>query len=376
MASSVSSAATPDPADRDHMVAALGLARRALGSTWPNPAVGCVLVAGGAVVGRGWTQPGGRPHAETEALGRAGPGARGATAYVILEPCAHHGRTPPCAEALIAARIGRVVVALEDPDARVSGRGVALLRAAGIGVDVGLEADAARELNLGFLQHRRLGRPLVTLKAAATLDGRIAAATGASRWITGEVSRARAHLLRAGHDAIAIGLRTALTDDPELTCRLPGLERRSPVRVVFDSRLQLPHGSRLVQSAGKAPLWIIHGDSADPDRARQLADHGAQPIAVATDAGRPGVALALAALAERGITRLLLEGGAALAASFVRARLVDRVCWFRAGRVLGADAVPAIGPLGATTLDDGLGLALLSRLACGDDVLETYRVLA
>src|SRR5579862_7078692 len=213
------------------MRGALSLARRGLGNTWPNPAVGCVLVREGRVVGRGWTQPGGRPHAETEALARAGRAARGATAYVTLEPCCHHGRTPPCADALIAAGLSRVVAAIEDPDPRVAGGGLARLRAAGLDVESGLCAAEAAEINAGFLSRLRLGRPLVTLKLATSLDGRIATASGESRWITGGPARERAHLLRATHDAILVGTDTVIADNPELTCRLPGLAGHSPVRV-------------------------------------------------------------------------------------------------------------------------------------------------
>ncbi|MSP83412.1 MAG: bifunctional diaminohydroxyphosphoribosylaminopyrimidine deaminase/5-amino-6-(5-phosphoribosylamino)uracil reductase RibD [Alphaproteobacteria bacterium] len=357
------------------MIAALGLARRGLGRVWPNPAVGCVLVRGGRIVGRGWTQPGGRPHAEAEALTRAGDGARGATAYVTLEPCSHHEQTPPCADALIAAGIVRAVVAMEDPDARVSGRGVAQLRQSAVAVAVGLCAEEAEELNLGFLIHRRHRRPAVTLKVAATLDGRIATAGGESRWITGEPARERAHLMRAQHDAVAVGLHTALKDDPDLTCRLPGMESRSPVRVVFDSRLGLSPTSRLARSAREVPLWVIHGERADPDRIARLAAQGAIPIAVATDAGRPGIALALAALAQRGITRLLVEGGASLAAAFLRVKLVDRLCWFRAASLLGGDGVSAIAALEAKFLAESIRLRLLDRTHTGDDMLETYRVL-
>jgi diaminohydroxyphosphoribosylaminopyrimidine deaminase/5-amino-6-(5-phosphoribosylamino)uracil reductase len=222
------------------MRAALALARRGLGRVAPNPAVGCVLVKDGRVVGRGWTQAGGRPHAETEALARAGEAARGATAYVTLEPCSHHGKTPPCAESLIAAGISRSVVALEDPDPRVSGSGLTLLREAGIAVDTGLLAEAAAEVNAGYLMRTRTGRPLVTLKLATTLDGRIATRAGESRWITGPLARARAHLLRAESDAVLVGSGTAVTDNPRLDVRLPGLEGRSPLRVLLDGRLRLP----------------------------------------------------------------------------------------------------------------------------------------
>ena len=237
---SVSNLAGERRADQRWMQTTLGLARRGLGAVWPNPAVGCVIVNDGRVVGRGWTQPGGRPHAETEALRRAGAMARGATAYVSLEPCCHWGQTPPCADALIGAGVRRVVVAIEDPDPRVAGNGVARLRAAGLVVDIGLGAGEAAEVNAGFLTRQRLGRPLVTLKLATSLDGRIATSSGESRWITAAPARERGHKLRAEHDAIMVGTATVLADDPQLTCRLPGLEHRSPVRVVPDRYLRIP----------------------------------------------------------------------------------------------------------------------------------------
>src|SRR5215475_6368773 len=246
----------PAYGERDAMQAALALARRGLGAVWPNPAVGCVIVKDGRVVGRGWTQPGGRPHGETEALRRAGPAARGATAYVSLEPCCHWGRTPPCVDALIAAGIQRVVVALEDPDPRVAGGGLRRLRAAGLTVETGLCAAEAAEVNAGFLCHRSLGRPLVTLKLATSLDGRIATRRGESRWISGSLARDRAHALRASHDAITVGVQTVLADDPQLTCRLPGLNDRSPVRVVIDRHLRIPPAARLIADARQVSTWV------------------------------------------------------------------------------------------------------------------------
>jgi diaminohydroxyphosphoribosylaminopyrimidine deaminase/5-amino-6-(5-phosphoribosylamino)uracil reductase len=258
------------------MDAALSLARRGLGRVWPNPAVGCVLVArggsGSRVVGRGWTQPGGRPHAEAEALARAGDQARGATAYVTLEPCSHYGKTPPCAEALVAAGVQRVVAAIEDPDPRVSGRGLKALQAAGIEVAVGTGAAAALEINAGFLTRIAHGRPMVALKLATTLDGRIALANGASRWITGSEARQRAHLLRANHDAILVGTGTVAADDPQLTCRLAGLEGRSPVRVVLDRSLRLPAAARVFD--GAVPTWVVHGPGVEAGRAGGLRGKG------------------------------------------------------------------------------------------------------
>ncbi len=248
--------------DLQHMNAALALARRGLGRTWPNPAVGCVIVKDGRVVGRGWTQPGGRPHAETEALDRAGTLADGATLYTSLEPCSHHGKTPPCADAVINAGIARVVMAIEDSDPRVKGTGLARLRAAGVTVDIGIGAAEATEINAGFLMRLATGRPLVTLKLATTLDGKIAMASGESRWITGEPARRRAHLLRASHDAVMIGIGTAIADDPELTCRLPGMADRHPVRIVVDPGLRLPLTARLVVDAAKIRTWIVRAAAA------------------------------------------------------------------------------------------------------------------
>src|ERR1700693_2815456 len=236
---------------------AVALARRGLGRVWPNPAVGCVIARDGRVVGRGWTQPGGRPHAETEAWARAGEAAHGATAYVTLEPCCHWGRTPPCADALIAAGVRRVVVAFEDPDPRVAGGGLAALRAAGLSVEAGLCAAEAAEINAGFFQRVRLGRPLVTLKLATSLDGRIATASGGSRWITGEAARQRAHLLRAEHDAVLVGTGTVLADNPRLTCRLPGLEQRSPIRIVIDRQLRTPPSAHVIAEATQIATWVL-----------------------------------------------------------------------------------------------------------------------
>jgi len=355
------------------MRAALALARRGLGNVWPNPAVGCVLVRGGVVVGRGWTQAGGRPHAETEALRRAGAAARGATAYVSLEPCAHAGATGPCADALIEAGIARCVVALEDPDARVAGAGLARLREAGIEVEVGLCAEAAADVNAGYLMHRQSGRPLVTWKVASSLDGRIATAGGNSRWITGEDARARAHLLRARHDAVMVGARTAIADRPRLTCRLPGLATASPVRVVADSRLRLPLTDPLVTEAAATPTWLLALAGADRARCQAFAAAGVEVIEVAGSGdGGLDMAEALAALAGRGITRLMVEGGGRLAASLLRADLVDRIEWFRAPLVLGGDGVPAAAALGLETIAAGPRFRRTRLLPLADDVLESY----
>jgi diaminohydroxyphosphoribosylaminopyrimidine deaminase/5-amino-6-(5-phosphoribosylamino)uracil reductase len=355
------------------MRAALALAARGLGRTWPNPAVGCVLVREGTVVGRGWTQPGGRPHAETEALGRAGEAARGATAYVSLEPCAHTGKTPPCADALIAAGIARAVAAVEDPDPRVSGRGLARLRAAGIAVMAGICGGEANELNAGFFTRVKLGRPLVSLKLATTLDGRIATRTGDSKWITGEAARRRAHLLRVTHDAVLVGTGTAVADDPELTCRLPGLAEHSPVRVVLDRALRLPDTAKLLMTAHAVPTWIVTAAGGDATRRAALERAGVEIIEVPMSSGQLTLRDVLSALGSRGITRVLAEGGSALAASLLRADLVDRVCWFRAASVIGGDGLPAAQPFGVERLVDAKRFERVDVEALGVDALETYR---
>ncbi|MDA1101536.1 MAG: bifunctional diaminohydroxyphosphoribosylaminopyrimidine deaminase/5-amino-6-(5-phosphoribosylamino)uracil reductase RibD [Proteobacteria bacterium] len=368
-------ARSPKRSDDDYLGVALALAGRGLGNVWPNPAVGCVLVRpgrggiGDLIAGRGWTQPGGRPHAETMALEQAGPRAKGATAYVSLEPCAHHGETPPCAEALIAAEIARVVVAAPDPDSRVNGRGAEMLRAAGVRVDW-VDQTAGELLNAGYLSKVRQGRPLVTLKLASTLDGRIALGNGQSQWITGPQARARGHLLRAEHDAILIGIGTALADDPELTCRLPGMMGQSPVRVVLDSQLRLPRASRLARSAKNYPLWLIAGRGRKNNAMDKL---GVEILSAPLDGrGRINLRAALMALAERGITRLLVEGGSAVTTAFLAAGLVDHLAWFRAPGLIGREGLAVVGELGVTDLASMPRFQSQGIEILGDDVLESY----
>lgn len=371
---SMTSASSITAADRAFMAVALRLARRGIGRTADNPSVGCVLVRDGRIVGRARTSDGGRPHAEANALERAGPAARGATAYVTLEPCAHWGRTPPCSQALIDAGVARVVVAVEDPDPRVDGGGLAMLRAAGIDVVSGVERAAGETVHADYLACRRAGRPIVTLKLAASLDGRIATATGASRWITGPEARARGHLMRARHDAILVGSGTASADDPALTCRLPGLEAQSPVRVVLDSRLSLSPSSRLAATAGQVPTWLICADGEDSSRREALAGLGVTVLPVAPDAeGRPAIAAVLSVLAARGIKSVLVEGGAAVAAAFLRANAVDTLALFRAPVAIGGDGRAALDGLCVTDLD-GAPRFLSDGIEClGADTLETLR---
>lgn len=369
--------------DTHYMQVALRLARRGLGRSWPNPAVGCVITKSDRdtpqVIGRGWTQPGGRPHAETVALDQArerygAASLAGATAYVSLEPCSHHGETPPCTDALIDAGIGRVVVGCLDPDGRVSGSGLEKLRAAGIDVTTDVLQADAEELNAGFIQRETGGRPLVTLKTATTADGRVATRSGASQWITGPAARERVHLMRAQHDAILVGIDTVLHDDPDLTCRLAGLEDRSPVRVVFDSNLRISSKAKLIQTARTVPIWIVTRADAVTSRAAQITDAGAKVLAVAgDDRGHVDVSLALAELAKCGITRLMAEGGAVLSAALLRAGLIDRIAWFRAPRLIGGDGTPAFAELDVESIEDMPAFELLSRETIGDDTLDIYR---
>jgi len=341
----------PEKADLGHMRAALALGRRGLGSTWPNPSVGCVIVRDGGVVGRGTTQPGGRPHAEVMALMAAGPNARGATAYVTLEPCSHHGRTPPCADALVAAGIARVVVACGDPDKRVNGAGVARLRGAGIAVTTGVLAAEAEHDQAGFLTRVRHGRPMVTLKLASTLDGRIATAGGESQWITGPEARRAAHALRGAHDAVLAGVGTVLADDPALTCRIPGFRRNPDMRVVLDAHLRTPLTARVVATARGTPTWIVHGSDADPARRAAMSNAGVRLLPVRVGPIGVDIQDALAALGAAGLTRVLVEGGASVAASLLRAGLVDRIAWFHAPAVMGGDGLPGVQPFGVAALD-------------------------
>lgn len=348
---------------------ALRLAQRGLGRVWPNPAVGCVIIdSQGEIAGQGWTQDGGRPHAETEALRQAGGLARGATAYVTLEPCAHQGQTGPCAEALLTAGVARVVSASEDPDPRVAGRGHARLRQAGVEVLTGVLQDEARALNAGFLSRVQKQRPFVTLKLATTLDGRIALPSGESKWITGETARSHAHLVRAQHDAVMVGIGTVLADDPELTCRLPGVDHRRLVRVVADSRARLPLSSKLAQGAPRQPLWLLTAPQVDTEHLR-ASNVRIMPVAAAE--GTIDLSEALRALAEAGLTRVLVEGGARLASSLLKSGLADQLLWYRAPRIMG-DGASAVSGLGVRHLAEMPRVMRKETIRLGEDVLETY----
>ncbi len=356
--------------DRRFMALALALGRRGLGRTWPNPAVGAVIVRDGVIIGRGWTQPGGRPHAEIEALRRTGAAARSATLYVTLEPCSHDGKSPPCADAAIAAGLTRVVSAMEDPNPRVSGRGHARLRAAGIAVDVGLGADAARHDHAGHIRRMVDGRPHVMLKLAVSADGKAGAAGPRPLSITGEATRDRVHLMRAQSDAIMIGIGTALADDPMLTCRLPGMAPNSPVRVVLDRALRLPLASRLVQSAQAVPVWVVAGQDASQAAEQALRAQHVEVLRVETAANRLDLPAVLQLLATRGISRLMVEGGPTLAAALIAADLVDEAVLFHSPKIVGAAGIDALNGMSIAELTRRLAPVMTE--AVGNDRHEIY----
>jgi len=361
-------------ADQRYMQLALALGRRGQGRTWPNPAVGAVVVKDGVIVGRGWTQPGGRPHAEPEALRRAGGAARGATLYVTLEPCSHFGKSPPCVDAVIASGISRVVSAIEDPNPEVAGKGHARLRAAGITVDVGLcAAEAARD-HAGHFRRVRDGRPHVILKLAVSADDKIGASGHKPLAITGDAAKTQVHLLRARSDAIMVGIGTVLSDDPLLTCRLPGMEARSPVRVVLDRALRTPGDSRLVHSARSTPLWVVTSETAEAAAAMKLGAAGAQVIRMPTGLAKSGLDLpaVLHALSEKGISRLLVEGGARVASSFVAADLADEIRLLRGPATVGADGVPALDALPLAAITQSPAYRVRASETLDKDTLTIY----
>lgn len=358
-------------ADRRFMALALGLGRRGMGRVWPNPAVGCVIVKDGRIIGRGRTADGGRPHAEPQALAEAGGAARGSTAYVTLEPCAHHGKTPPCAEALVAAGVARVVIAAGDPDPRVAGRGIEILKRAGIEVETGVMRAEAEADHAGFFLRIAKGRPFVTLKIASSLDGRIATATGESRWITGPEARRAVHALRARHDAVMIGGGTARADDPMLDIRDLGIGHQ-PVRVVISRRLDLPTDGRLAQTAKTQPLWLCHGPEAEARR-DEWQGLGAECLACEVSGGQVSPASALAALADKGLTRVLCEGGGALAASLLREGLVDELIVHSAGLAIGAEGTPSLGAMGIDRLANAPRFDLVEAKPLGADVQSIWR---
>ncbi len=358
--------------DTRFMSLALDLGRRGLGNAWPNPAVGAVVVKDGVVVGRGWTQPGGRPHAEVEALRRAREAARGATLYATLEPCSHHGRTPPCVDAIVAAGIARVVSSLEDPNPKIAGQGHTKLRAAGVAVTLGVCADEARRAHAGHIRRVRDGRPHVTLKLAVSADGKAGLAGRKPAAITGDMARERVHLMRAMNDAVLTGIGTVLADDPQLTCRLPGMEHRSPVRVVLDSELRQPPSSQLASSAARTLDWTFANETAPTEREQKLTDLGVEVLRVPGTNGRLDLAAVLRGLAGRGITRVMVEAGPILSAAFVAADLVDEAALFRSPKTIGDDGIDALEGLSLTALTQSAKLRLVGSEAVGEDRLDMF----
>ena len=361
--------------DIRHMRHALAIGGRNLGQVWPNPAVGCVIVKDDRIVGRGWTGFDGAPHGEVNALEMAGADAKDATAYVTLEPCSHTGKTPPCADALIAAEIGRVVIAMLDPNPQVNGQGAARLRAAGIKVTVGVEETAARAGHRGFLSRIQNGRPAITLKLASSLDGRIATQSGESMWITGPKARRYVHVMRANHDAVMVGGGTARADDPLLGIRDLGIDYR-PVRVIWSRHLDLPLAGKLAASARDTPLWIIHGDDAPADLLPVWQGLGARLFSCPVRNGRIDAAPAMQALGGAGLTRVFCEGGGQLAASLLGAGLVDQLVHFTAGIGIGSEGLPMLGGLGLEKLGDAPGFKLMSTCVIGKDTVTRWQTAA
>lgn len=351
------------------MEAAIRYARRHKGLTGTNPSVGTIIVKDGVIVGRGVTALGGRPHAEPQALADAGEAARGATAYVTLEPCAHHGRTPPCAEALARAGVARVVVAATDPDERVSGKGFAILREAGIEVVPGVLADQAADDLAGYLNRSSKKRPEVILKLALSAEGMIGRRGEGQVAITGPIARAQSHVLRAQADVILIGIETALADDPLLNCRLPGLEQRSPVRIVLDSGLRLPLSSKLVRTADAQPLWIACGEEASPERRYELRAAGCRILATETHDCRIALPELMDDLAAQGISSVLVEGGAGIAKSFLDEKLVDRLAIFRSPVVIGGEDGVVVTGFETHIADE---FKILMQAHYGDDTYAEY----
>jgi diaminohydroxyphosphoribosylaminopyrimidine deaminase/5-amino-6-(5-phosphoribosylamino)uracil reductase len=361
-----------DPSqDLRFMQLALALGRRGLGRTWPNPAVGAVIVKDGVILGRGWTQASGRPHAETEAIKRAGKAARGATLYVTLEPCSHQGKTPPCADAIVRAGIARVVSSIDDPNPEVAGQGYAKLREAGIAVETGLGAEEARRTHAGHIRRMRDGRPQVMLKLAVSADGKAGLAGRKPVGITGEAARARVHQMRAESDAILVGIGTVLSDDPHLTCRLPGMMEWSPVRVILDAKLRIPLATSIVGTARETPTWVFATPNASPVAEDILKAKGVEVFRVDGKDGRLDLDAVLRALAGRGITRLMVEGGPTVAASFIKADLVDEAALFRSPNPLG-DGIDVLEGVPLTALTKSPKLKPLASETVGGDTLETF----
>ena len=369
---SESAAADPDE-DLRWMEAALNLGSRSLGLAAPNPAVGAILVRDRAIVGRGVTAPGGRPHAERIAIDQARAAARGATLYVTLEPCSHFGVSPPCVDAVIAAGVARVVSAMEDPNPLVGGQGHARLKAAGIAVSVGARAAQARRDHLGHILKVTAGRPCVTLKLAETADGFASGGSNDARLrITGPIADLRVQIMRSTHEAIMVGIETALADDPALTVRLPGVDRK-PLRVVLDTRLRLPERSRLAATAADIPTLVLAGTAAPDEAARRLEGLGVMIERVPADAdGRVDLHQALRTLAARGITRVFSEGGPKVAARLIALKLADAIALITADKPLGRPGVAALDAEARAALLDDTSYRRVETFAYGPDTMRLW----
>ncbi len=347
------------------MSRALSLAIEGLGDVWPNPSVGCVIQKNGEIVGEGATGKGGRPHAEIIALENAGQNARGATAYITLEPCSHHGETPPCAEALVKAGIDRVFYAAEDPDPRVSGKGGEILKKAGVFVVSAFFADNAKIMNEGFFKKVKTGRPFITLKFATSSDGKIATNEGISQWITCEKSRIVGHYMRANHDAILVGVDTVIADDPSLTCRIKGKESKSPVRIIFDTNLKTPISSKVIQTALSVPTWLL----TEAKGAEEYIQLGVKVITVHNLRDLNHV---LTYLADEGLTKILVEGGSKIHGSFCENGFVDKIAWFKAPKAIGEDGLSAIKGSNLQDLTNNLAFVSMFKMNIDEDVLEIF----
>ena len=358
--------------DERYMALAISLGRRNLGQTSPNPSVGCVLVKNDVIVGRGYTAPGGRPHAETQAIKQAGSVANGSTAYITLEPCSHEGKTPPCAQALVEAGVKRAVIATIDPDKRVNGKGISILEAAGIEVKVGVLAEQASLDHAGFFSSQSDCRPWITLKLATSIDGKIATSKGDSKWITGSSARHFVHNMRRKHDAIMVGSGTVISDDPSLNVRDLGTCIQ-PYRIVVSSNLEIPVKSNLTKTIYEQPVWIFHSNEASDERKRKWLDLGAQLFECQVDNFGISMKDIMQKISDKGITRLLCEGGGKLAASLMRSELVDVIVTFHGGLAIGADGFSSIGDLGIYSLSDAKRWRLNQTLSFGADVLNIWR---
>lgn len=353
--------------DTHYMRIALAMACRGFGRCAPNPSVGCVLVKGGRILAKACTADGGRPHAEALALEKAGALAKGATAYVTLEPCAHHGKTPPCAESLVQAGIAHVVIGCVDPDPRVSGAGVKILEDAGVSVSQGVCEAEALEVHSGFFLRLSDARPLVALKVATTSDGKVATESGESKWITGGLARAKTHQLRSQYDAILCGVGTVLADDPSLTTRIEGHVHR-PVRVILDSYLKTSLDAQVIGTAAAVPTWIFYEDDRE-GRAAAFEDAGVTLF----QTKERSIVEVLRVLASEGITRLFVEGGAQIHGQFLSEGLVDELYWFRAPKILGGGAMESFSGFSTESLSDAFALRRMKTISLGEDMLEIYK---